>query len=246
MVENIEMNSSAGTFPASVIRPEGPIKGGLIVIHEVWGLTDHIKSVAERFAKEGYVVIAPDLLSELNISSKLAGELQRELFDPELRNKAQPKMRELMTPMQAPDFGSRTVTKLKSSFDYLMNQKATNGKVGVVGYCFGGTYSFSLAVDEPRLKAAVPFYGHADFSVEELGSIACPILAFYGEKDENLMNSLPDLKEKMKKAGVDFRSIVYPDCGHAFFNDTNKFAYNAAAATDAWQKATDFLAKNFI
>jgi carboxymethylenebutenolidase len=116
--------------------------------------------------------------------------------------------------------------------------------VAVCGFCFGGSYSYSLAISESRLKAAVPFYGHASTEISELQKINCPVLAFYGEKDENLMSTLPELKENMKAAGVNYEAVVYPNCGHAFFNDTNKFAYNQEAATDAWQRTLRFLAAN--
>jgi carboxymethylenebutenolidase len=105
----------------------------------------------------------------------------------------------------------------------------------------GGTYTFSLAAAEPRLRAAVPFYGHAEFKDAELGAIACPVLAFYGGKDTALMEELPGLKGRMAAAGVDFETVVYPETGHAFFNDTNRYTYNAEAAADAWTQALAFL-----
>ena len=241
MAEMIELSSEGAQFPVYVVQPEGEIKGGLIVIHEVWGLTDHIKSIADRFAAEGYLVVAPELLGETGMTQELAGQLQNELFDPERRNQAQPKIRELMAPIQAPGFAEKTTKRVQVCFDYLTEQSGVDGRIGVSGFCFGGTYSFGLAVVEPKLKAAVPFYGHADYSVEQLRAITCPILAFYGENDERLMASLPELKSNMEAAGVDFTAQVYKDCGHAFFNDTNRFAYNETAAHDAWAKALDFL-----
>jgi carboxymethylenebutenolidase len=246
MEEIIELNSNGKHFPVYAAKPSGTIKGGLLVIHEVWGLADHIKKVANRFAQEGYIVLAPNLLSEINITAKLAGELQEELFDPERRSLAQPKLRKLMAPLQAPGFGERTLAKVQDCFKYLADQAGVNGRIGVTGFCFGGTYSFSLAVHEPNLKAAVPFYGHADFSQEQLRNINCPILAFYGEHDENLMSGLPELKNKMKTAGVNFTAQVYKNCGHAFFNDSNPYAYNENAAKDAWQKTIKFLSANLV
>jgi carboxymethylenebutenolidase len=225
-------------------KPTGEVLGGLIVIHEVWGLVGHTKDLAERYAKEGYHVIAPSLLFETAMTEQIAAPLQEELFDPKRRTQAQPKLRELMSPMQAPDFGAKTLARVKGVFDYLYNQPDVAGKVAITGFCFGGSYSFSLAVHEPRLKAAIPFYGHADFSVEELSKIKCPILAFYGRKDEGLIASLPALEDNMKQAGVNFTDKVYEDTGHAFFNDTNPFAYNKDAATDAWQKSLEFLKEN--
>jgi carboxymethylenebutenolidase len=244
MAEIQELSSSDGPFPVYVTAASGNTKGGLIVIHEVWGLVDHIKAVADRFAGEGYLVIAPNLLNDLGITNELASSLQEELFDPERRSIAQPKLRELMAPMQAPDFGEKTLARIQACYQYLKEQPGINERIAITGFCFGGTYSFSLAVHEPNLKAAVPFYGHADFSIEELKNIHCPILAFYGKNDERLISQLPQLKEKMSKANVNFTAQVYENCGHAFFNDTNKFTYNQAAASDAWSKTITFLAEH--
>ena len=244
MGEIVDLTSDGNSFAAYVARPGGEVKGGIIVIHEIWGLVEHVKSIADRFAAEGYVALAPNLL-ELGITEKMAGELQSELFDPKRRTAAQPKIRELMTPMQAPGFGEETLAKVQECFSYISGQDGVNERVGIMGFCFGGTYSFSLVVHQPKLKVALPFYGHSDFSVEELKAITCPIYAFYGEQDERLMAQLPELKTNMAEAGVDFSAQVYPDCGHAFFNDTNPFAYNKAAASDAWDKALSFIAKSF-
>ena len=217
------------------------LKGGLIVIHEVWGLTEHIKDVADRMADLGYYVLAPDLLSETEIAKLDTKHLQHGLFNPEKRNQVQPLLRELMTPLHMPEFGKRTNDKLLSVFNYLYNLKELNHNVSVTGFCFGGTYSYNLAVREPRLNKVIPFYGHNDYSVEELKTIKSKILAFYGEKDESLISNLDDLKDRMKKAGVDFESVVYPNCGHAFFNDSNPYSYNEAAAKDAYLKLQNFL-----
>lgn len=222
--------------------PEGEIKGGIIVIEEVWGLTEHIQSIADRYAAEGYYALAPELLSELHIKEH-ADEFMLDMFNPEKRNEAQPKLRAKMAPIREPEFGRQTVERVKACFDYLFAKPEVHEWVAVTGFCFGGSYSFALALSEPRLKAAVPFYGHADVSdVEKLKGIRCPILAFFGEKDENLMASLPEVEAAMKNAGVDFTVKVYPDCGHAFFNDTNPYAYNEAAAKDAWRRTLDLLA----
>lgn len=224
-------------------RPDGQVKVAVIVIHEVWGLTDHIKSVAERLAAAGYLALAPDLLGGTGIDQLTLAGLQNDLFDPEKRNQVQPDLRQLMAPMQNAEFGELTTQRLQACFDYLFNLPETQNKVAVAGFCFGGTYSFNLAIKEPRLKLALPFYGHADQTSTELKNIACPIFAFYGEKDERLMAQLPDLEKRMSESGVNFQSKVYPDCGHAFFNDSNPFAYNAAAAADAWQRTLQLLEK---
>lgn len=236
------INLPSGDLKVYIAKPKGDPKGALIVIHEVWGLVDHIKDVSNRLAAEGYLAGAPDLLSSTIDVENLAS-MQQDLFNPEKRTAIQPKLREMMAPIQNPEFGAKTTKTVKELFDYLFNLEESKQKVGIIGFCFGGTYSFSLAVNEPKLKLALPFYGHADFSVDELKKVACPIKAFYGQNDEGLISGLDELKSKMKEASVDFEATVYPNCGHAFFNDTNPYAYNKEAATDAWTKVLGFLSK---
>lgn len=240
MSETIHIPTVQGGVPAYLARPEGECRGGVIIVHEVWGLADHIKDVADRFAREGYLAVAPDFLSGTIDAAAIVG-LQEDLFNPAKRNAVQPILREKMAPLHNPSFAEDTLAKLADVFSYIYDKPDVEQRVACAGFCFGGTYSFGLAVREPRLKLALPFYGHADYSVEELAKIKCPVRAFYGEKDENLMKSLPELAQKMRQASVDFESKVYPDCGHAFFNDTNKFAYNKAAATDAWRCTLKYL-----
>lgn len=231
--------------PAYLAKPAGLAKAAVIVIHEVWGMVDHTKSVADRLATEGYIALAPDFITDTfkaaGVDTSKLPDLQEALFDPERRNKVQPELRKLMTPMQNPDFGEQTLAGLKASFEYLYKLPESQQKVAVMGFCFGGTYSFSLAIEEPRLIGAIPFYGHSDADAETLKQIRCPVLAFYGAQDERLMAGLDELRQKMSAAEVDFTAKVYPDCGHAFFNDTNRFAYNKDAATDAWNLAMTFL-----
>jgi carboxymethylenebutenolidase len=212
----------------------------VILIHEVWGLNDHIKSIAERLCEEGFMVLAPDLLAHTEMEKVLNPSLQKVIFDEKEKLKHQTEIRAMWTPLKSPDFAKETIVKLQVCFDYLNSQNGSN-KVGVLGFCFGGTYSFNLAVSEPALACAVPFYGHFDHSDEELDEIGCPILAFYGERDTNLIDSLPVLEKRMKKAGKDFTHKIYRGCGHAFFNDTNPLTYNKQAAEDSWQKAIKFL-----
>jgi carboxymethylenebutenolidase len=196
--------------------------------------------VADRVAEAGYIALAPEFLAD-TLDLEALRPMQGDLFDPEKRNAVQPKLRQLMTPMHNPEFGKKTIERLQSCFDYLYAMPEVKEKVAVMGFCFGGTYSFNLASIESKLKVSIPFYGHAEQDVQTLAQIKCPVRAFYGENDERLIEDLPGLTERMNEAGVDFSSKVYEDCGHAFFNDTNKFAYNKAAATDAWQMVQSIL-----
>jgi carboxymethylenebutenolidase len=162
--------------------------------------------------------------------------------DPATRDEAQKKIRAAWAPLNVPEFGKETVGRTRFCFDYLAHLKNVDaGRISVIGFCFGGTYAFSLAVNEPKLHSTVAFYGHAPESEEELAKIKCSVLAFYGEQDENLIKDLPALQEKMDRLEKDFESVVYPNCGHAFFNDTNPHTYNKTAAEDAWLKLLDFL-----
>ncbi|MGH7141404.1 MAG: dienelactone hydrolase family protein [Minisyncoccia bacterium] len=232
-----------GSAAAYHTYPDGGGKHpGLIVIEEIWGLNDHIKDVANRFAAEGFSVLSPELLPE-SLLGMVTPQLQQDMFDPEKRDEVQPKLRAAMGPMQQPKYAGDTVATLKACVDYLLADEGVSGAVGVVGFCFGGTYSFHLAANDPRIKAAAPFYGQAP-APEEIPNIACPILAFYGEKDEHLMQTLPQLKEDMQKSGKQFEAVVYPNVGHAFFNDTNPRTYDADTAKDAWGKVLAFLKAN--
>lgn len=244
MSKMITLRSDTNTdFEAYEALPSKQPIGALIVIHEVWGLADHIKDVADRFASEGYIALAPNLLSDTDIQKHMTPDMPKDLFNPKTRNQTQPKLRKIMAPIQTNEFADSTIAKLKTCFNSLQNRSEVSDHIGVVGFCFGGTYSFQFAVNEARLKIAVPFYGHANFSIGQLREINCPVRAFYGEKDEALVSALPDLKDKMTQAHVDFKAITYPDCGHAFFNDTNPYAYNKKAAEDAWQKTLKYLEK---
>jgi carboxymethylenebutenolidase len=233
-------NIKIGDVPVYHTYPDdGQKHPGLIVIEEIWGVNDHVRSVADRFAAEGFSVLSPELLPA-GLLEMLTPELQKDLFNAEKRHEAQPKLREAMQPIQQPEYASGTVATLKACVDYLLADEHVNGEVSVLGFCFGGSYSFHLAANDDRIKVAIPFYGQAP-SEEEIPNIKCPVLAFYGDQDANLMESLPKLKENMEKNGKDFEAVVYPNVGHAFFNDTNAHAYDATSAKDAWDKTLAFL-----
>ena len=216
----------------------------LILIHEVWGLNAHIRDVADRFAAEGYVVLAPDLLSKTGIPDKVSPELMRRADDPATRDEAQKEMRAAMAPMQSPEFAAETLETLKGCYEFLRQHEATTGIVAVIGFCFGGTYAFALAAEEPDLACAIPFYGHSEGIMEKLDQILAPILAFYGEQDTALVSTLPDLEEAMAEHDVEFSYVAYEGTGHAFFNDTNPSTYNEAAAKDSWNKSLAFLSEH--
>lgn len=223
--------------------PEGTPVGGLIVIHEIWGLVDHIKDVADRFAAEGYLVLAPDILSPIGMDAALGQQLHAAMnsSDEAVRLEAQPRMRDALSPMRTPEYAATAIQSLGKAVDYLEAQPGVDGRIAVTGFCFGGTYSFALAAADDRVRAAIPFYGTAP-DAEAIARIACPILALYGEIDPRIMDALPETRANMAAAGVDFTAQVYPGARHAFFNDTNPGSYDPDAAADAWDRALEFLA----
>ncbi len=226
-------------------EPAGSPRGAVIVIEEIWGLNDQIKGVADRWAAEGYLALAPDILSEIGITPERGEELAalRHHPDEAVRNTAQPAMREAMAPVREPEYGAWAVGALEALVDVALAEPGIEGKVGVTGFCFGGTFSFALAAADDRVLAAVPFYGTAP-EPARLAQIACPVLALYGVEDEALMGRLPEVREAAKAAGIDFTDVVYPGAGHAFFNEQNAISYRPEVAADAWAKAAAFIAEH--
>lgn len=244
VTDTIGIHQQAGPIIAYHARPkESESVGGLIVLHEFWGLNSNIKQVVERFASEGYYVIAPNLLSNGSEHYDIPDDLQKQLLSNGMkeRNEAQLRLQTIIAPTKTPHFAYLTIARLLACFNYLYNQPALRQRVAVLGFSFGGTYAYSLAVHEPRLRAAIPFYGHANYVEQELKHIRCPILAFYGQNDQTLVDEVLRLLPHMTHAGVHFTPLIYPDSGHAFFNDTNPQTYNAAVAADALRRSIDFL-----
>jgi carboxymethylenebutenolidase len=231
-----------GGLSAYVAEPPETVRGGVVVIHEIWGLVDHIKDVADRLAQQGYVAVAPDLLSGIGISPEVGQELHRirATGGAEEQTKFQPMLREKLAPMQSPEFGQSAIAALRRTVDDLAGRDNVAGRIGVLGFCFGGSYSFALATADSRIRAAVPFYGEPP-QLADVGKIACPVLAFYGERDTRLTGGLPNVAQAMSETGVDFTFEVYPGVGHAFFNDTNPHTYDSGVATDAWTRTLAFL-----
>jgi len=224
-----------------VARPAGDPIGGLVLIHEIWGLVGHITDVADRFAAEGWLVAAPDVLTHGGVAPALGEELFALVNsdDEEARTAAQPRMREALSGMRAPEYAGWAVAALRAVVDWLAEQRGVDDRIAATGFCFGGTYAFLLAAHDDRVRAVAPFYGTAP-SVDRIADISAPVLAIYGQHDPALIDALPAVTESMAQAGVEFAAVVYPDSAHAFFNDTGR-RYNPTDAADAWERVTAFL-----
>ncbi|GAA2005884.1 dienelactone hydrolase family protein [Microbacterium ulmi] len=241
MPESLSLAASGEQFDVHIARPEGEPIGGLVVIHEIWGLVEHIRDVADRFAELGWLVAAPDILTRGGLEPALGEELFAVMnsADEEARTAAQPRMRDALSGTRAPEYAGWAVAALEATVDWLAAQPGVGGRLAVTGFCFGGTYAFLLAADDDRIRAAAPFYGTAP-SPADIAKIRAPILALYGRHDPSLIDALPDVVSAMSAAGVDFEPVVYPDSAHAFFNDAGR-RYNPVDATDAWTRVTRFL-----
>src|ERR1700722_15057633 len=149
MIQEHTLKTKNEKFKGYVAVPEGSGKHpGLILIHAIWGVDAHIKDVTERYAKQGFVVIAPDLLGNTGILEKISPTLFADLRDPEKKHAAQAKMRELMQPLSTQEFSDEALAKLEASFEFLSTHERCTGNIGILGFCFGGTYSFFLATKE--------------------------------------------------------------------------------------------------
>jgi carboxymethylenebutenolidase len=211
----------------------GTPKAGILVIHEIWGLTEHIRDVTRRFAAQGYFALAPDFFTRQGA--------------PQL----DPQNRDAMMKFLAGLSDRQVVADADAALSYLKANGAQ--KVGSVGFCMGGLYSYLLATKSTRLSAAVEFYGRIVYAettenkpespIDLALNLKCPLLANFGETDQSItVAQVEQFKEKLKQGEQPWKVNIYPGAGHAFFNDTRP-SFNAGAAKDAWSETTAFFHK---
>ncbi|MDQ4149012.1 MAG: dienelactone hydrolase family protein [Actinomycetota bacterium] len=217
------------TFPGPAGNVQGawakaaPARGGVLVIHENRGLNDHIRSVAGRLAAEGYSSLAVDLLSHEGGTASLG--------DPANAMAALTRT--------APE---RFIGDMRAALDEIGRREA-NAKLGIVGFCFGGMQVWNLLnAGEPRLAAAVPFYGPAPENPDFSRSRAA-VLAVYAELDQRVNATRDRAVAALQRAGLTHEVITYPGADHAFFNDTGP-RYNAQAASEAYRAMLDWFGRH--
>ncbi len=194
--------------------------GGVIVIHENRGLNPHIKDVTRRMALEGFVAFGPDFLTPLGGTPE----------DPD-------KAREMIGTLKPED----VVGMDKAVRAGLAAYETVNGKVGAIGFCWGGGQVNALAVADPELAAGVAYYGGQPKG--DISSIKAPLLLQYAGLDERINAGIRDYEERLQAAGKTFEIQMYDGANHAFNNDTNPARYNKEAADLAWEKTVRFLKK---
>jgi carboxymethylenebutenolidase len=217
--EFINYPGETGQIRAFLAHPaEGKKFPAIVVIHENRGLVPHIQDVTKRFAKEGFLAMAPDALSPVggtpeDVSN--VGELFKKL-DPD-----------------------KTTKDFVAAVKYLKTHPLSNGKVGCTGFCWGGGMTNQVAVNSPDLDAAVPYYGMQP-KEEDVAKIKAPIMAHYAGNDERIDAGIPAFEEALKKYGKDYQIFIYEGAQHAFNNDSNKERYNEQAAKLAWGRTVKF------
>lgn len=228
LTHNVEYKGKAGAVFGYLARPVKAGKyPGVIVIHENQGLNDHIRDIARRLAKEGYVALAPDFLSRQGGTAKAnpkGGGLSN--------------IREL-APWQT------VAEDVTSGFAYLnVLPDVRSDKHGLVGFCWGGEMTFAAATQIPTLDAVVVFYGRSPNPLDLVKNIKAPVMAHYGEKDPGVNKGIPETVEAMKQYNKVYDHKTYPGAQHAFNNDANQERYDAGTAKEAWGRTLDFFKKN--
>jgi carboxymethylenebutenolidase len=231
-IEWVKIKHGNREVNCSIAYPEVKEKAqAVIVIHEIFGLTDWVRGVTDQLAEAGYIAIAPDLLS----GTAPGGGGTSELGGGDAVRKA---IQGLPADQISAD--------LDAVADYLSKLPSCNGKISVAGFCWGGGQSFRYATHNKNLKAACVFYGPPPENEADLARINCAVHGFYGGNDNRINASIPKAKEQMKKAGKEYEPVIYEGAGHGFMRageapDAN--AENKKARDDAWKRWKEILKK---
>ena len=200
----------------------------VIVIHEIYGLTDWIRAVADQLAAEGFIAIAPDMLSGKTPGGKGSSAVSRD------------EARSLIRSLEWEEIERR----LNATARYATSLPAATSRYGVVGFCWGGGTSFQYATEQPDLGAAVVYYGVSP-DTDELGNIAAPVLGLYGGDDNRVNATIPDAEREMQMLGKKYEVNIYEGAGHAFLrNQSGQSGANMNATQKAWPRMVEFFREN--
>ena len=204
----------------------------MVVIHEIFGLSDWVRGVTDQLAEAGYIAIAPDLLS----GTAPGGGGTAELGGGDAVRKAISSL----PPEQV-------TADLNAVVDYIAKLPACNGKVAVGGFCWGGGQTFRFATNNRNIKAAFAFYGTGPDKEEDIARITCPVYGFYGGNDERVNATIPKSAELMKNTGKTYEPVTYEGAGHGFMrageDPGNTNEANKKARQEAWKRLKDLLKK---
>jgi carboxymethylenebutenolidase len=216
--EWIDIKSGERTIKAFVVYPQSKNKTpAVLVIHEIFGLTDWVRGICDQLAENGVIAIAPDLLS---------GQTFSDLDGARKAISALPK--------------EQVQSDLNATADYALAKiPACNGGLAVCGFCWGGGWTFSYANMNPKLKAAYSFYGVAADEPSKVANIPCPVYGFYAELDERVDVTIPKAEELMKAGGKKYEPVIYKGAGHGFMREGEMPGANEAnkkARDEAWTR----------
>ena len=224
VAKEVTYPSGAGEMKGYLVEPKdasGKL-GAVIVIHENRGLNPHIRDVARRMALEGFIALAPDFLSPNGGT-------------PENEDKA----RDMFNTLDR----TATVANAEATLAYLTKLDNSNGKVGVIGFCWGGGLVNDFATKSPELKAGVAYYG-AQPQAADVPNIKAALMLHYAGLDDRINAGIDAYKKALQESGKDFQIFVYDGVNHAFNNDTSSARYDKKAADLAWSRTVEFLKKN--
>ncbi len=223
--EWVTVKNGDRTVHAFLVYPEVKNKAlAVVVIHEIFGLTDWVRGVADQLAEAGYIAIAPDLLSGMAPNGGGTGDFA----DRSAIGQAFAKL--------PPD---QITADLNAVADYVGKLPAANGKVAVAGFCWGGGQTFRLATNRPSLVAAFVFYGTGPDTKEAVARIKSPVYGFYGGNDARVDATIPKSAELMKEAGKTYEPVTYEGAGHGFMRsgeDPSGDDANKKARDQAWSR----------
>ncbi len=227
---DIKLPSGGTPIRAWVVYPERKDKAGVvIVIHEIYGLSDWIRGVADQLAKEGFIAVAPDLISGLGPNGGGTDSVAS-------RDDVTKLVRGL-TPEDA-------TARLNAVRDYAVKLPAANGKSATIGFCWGGGRSFSYAAAQPALNAAVVYYGTSP-EAADLAKIKAPVLGNYGGDDARVNATVGPAEAEMKKLGKTYEPHTYEGAGHGFLRQQDgRDGANLKATQQAWPRTVAFLRQN--
>ena len=218
MGQRVDFPSNGHTCSGYLATPASGKGPAVVVIQEWWGLVPHIQDVVERFAREGFLAIAPDLFhGKTTTSPDEAGRLLMEL-DVE-----------------------RAEKEISGAAAYALQRPECSSKTfGVVGFCMGGALAQYTATKNPNAGATVSFYGGFKKVDTKWEKLSAPILLIYGENDKGVpAEQGRQLEKKLRSMGKKAEAVVYPNADHAFFNVARPAVYNAGAAADAWRRTIE-------
>jgi carboxymethylenebutenolidase len=231
-IEWVKIKQGTRELNCSIAYPEVKDKAtAVLVIHEIFGLTDWVRSVTDQLAEAGYIAIAPDLLSGTAPGGGGTAELGG--------NDAVRKAISSLPPDQI-------TADLKAVAEYLSKLPACNGKIAVAGFCWGGSQTFRFATNEKALKAACVFYGTGPTDEQDIGRIESPVYGFYGGNDARVTSTVSKSSELMKKAGKSYEPLTYEGAGHGFMRGGEAPGASEAdkrAHDQAWQRWKELLKK---